>query len=87
MEELCLSKYLGLWFVGGGGIVARKNVGGSEWLQGRVRPGVTVAFVGTGAEVMVVEVDRWDSLCWEVSRGDFCGGFRWGWGWCRNRLT
>lgn len=50
----------------GEGVVARKNVGGSEWLQGRVRPGVTIAFVGTGAEV-VVEVDRCDSLCWEVS--------------------
>lgn len=56
MEELCLSKCGGFWFVGGGRIMARKNFGGSGCLQGRVRPGVTIAFVGTGAEV-VVEVD------------------------------
>lgn len=70
---------------GGGGIVARKNVSGSEWLQGRVRPGVTIAFVGTGAEV-VVEVDRWDSLFWEVSRGGFSWWISLWWGWSRNRL-
>lgn len=37
-----------------------------------------------GAAV-VVEVDRLDSLCFEVGRGgvDFRGGFQlwWGWGW------
>lgn len=33
----------------------RENVGGLEWLQGRV--------------VVVVEVDRLDSLCFEVGRG------------------
>lgn len=53
MEELCLSKCGGLWFVGGGRIMARKNFGGSGCLQG---PGVTIAFLGTRGEV-VVEVD------------------------------